>query len=155
MLCLKTLLNFLFEECFSKFEDWIMNMFKMVMLQCVCRVTRHSHLGSHCILIMSCTEMRRITVLLLLHILLWTYVSWEFLCSPCPKIPIWSSWTILSVASVKNSKTRRTVAIAPTFRCSERAERRKEVLYIFKSCWTLYVSPSLWGDLSILYFLFV
>ncbi|XP_018681156.2 protein WVD2-like 1 isoform X2 [Musa acuminata AAA Group] len=31
-----------------------------------------------------------------------------------------------SVASVKNSKTRRTVAIAPTFRCSERAERRKE-----------------------------
>ncbi|CAL9086267.1 unnamed protein product [Musa textilis] len=37
------------------------------------------------------------------------------------------SFSLLSfVASVKNLKTRTTVAIAPTFRCSERAERRKE-----------------------------
>ncbi|CAL9051476.1 unnamed protein product [Musa banksii] len=37
-----------------------------------------------------------------------------------------SSYPSLNLSSVKNSKTRRTVAIAPTFRCSERAERRKE-----------------------------
>ncbi|THU73086.1 hypothetical protein C4D60_Mb04t19100 [Musa balbisiana] len=37
-----------------------------------------------------------------------------------------SSYPYLNLSSVKNSKTRATVAIAPTFRCSERAERRKE-----------------------------
>ncbi|RWW21772.1 hypothetical protein GW17_00014065, partial [Ensete ventricosum] len=37
-----------------------------------------------------------------------------------------SSYPSLNLSSVKNLKTRTTVAIAPTFRLSERAERRKE-----------------------------
>lgn len=70
----------------------------------------------------------------------------------CLKKFIYLSWTTYSTnPSARNLKVRTTVAIGPTFRCSERAEKRKEVLFLCSD--TLTVCLNLQRVLIFIFFL--